>query len=69
MIEQLLINAINGESYDTELGKLDEYIDDFDTSALPAELMILRTMFANENVYYFEEIKVKLMNESTKGAS
>lgn len=65
-IEQLLINAINGEPYDTELGKLDEYMDDFDISALPAELMILRTMFANKNVSYFEEIKVKLMNESTK---
>ena len=65
-IEQLLINAINGESYNTEVGKLHEYMNDFDISALPAELMILRTMFANESVSYFEEIKVKLMNDYTK---
>ena len=65
-IEQLLINAINGESYNTEVGKLHEYMNDFDISALPAELMILRTMFANESVSYFEEIKVKLMNDFTK---
>ena len=65
-IEQLLIKAINGEPYKTELGELDEYTDDFDISALPAELLILRTMFANENVSYFEEIKIKLKNESIK---
>ena len=41
-------------------------MNDFDISALPAELMILRTMFANESVSYFEEIKVKLMNDFTK---
>ena len=59
-IEQLLIKATKSEPYQTELDALNEYKDDFDVSALPAELLTLRTIFANEKVFHFEEIKSKI---------
>ena len=65
-IEQLLVKAINSESYLDELDALDKYKDDLDVSALPSELLLLREMFANEQISTFEEIKVKITTISTK---
>ena len=65
-IEQLLIKAINSEPYQTELDALNEYRDDFYVSALPVELLTLRTIFANEKVSHFEELKNKIKNEMSE---
>ena len=40
-IEQLLLKAVNGESYEIKMEELNNYHDDIDFSALPAELQIL----------------------------
>ena len=65
-IEQLLIKAINSEHYQTELDSLNQYKDDFDVSALPAELLTLCSIFENEKVFHFEEIKNKIKTETSE---
>ena len=65
-IEQLLIKAINSEPYETELDALNKYKDDFDVSALPAELLTFRVIFANEKVSHFEEIENKIKTETSE---
>ena len=66
IIEQLLIKATNSEPYQTELDALNKYKDDFDVSVLPAELLTLRAIFANEKVFHFEEIKSKIKTETSE---
>ena len=45
-IEQLLLKLISGESYQKEYDNfVSVYADDADSTALPSELLILRTMF------------------------
>ena len=65
-IERLLIKTINSEPCETELEALNKYKDDFNVLALPAELLTLRTIFANEKVSCFEEIKNKIKTETSE---
>lgn len=63
-VEQLLLKAINSEPYQMEMGGLKDYNNDVDLSALPAELQILQTICAGDNVSHFDEIKKKIMTKS-----
>ena len=62
----MLIKATKSEPYQTELDALNKYKDDFDVSVLPAELLTLRAIFANEKVFHFEEIKSKIKTETSE---
>ena len=56
-IEQLLLNAINGEPFDEYLKQLSlKYSDDFNQSDIRAELQILRTIFIDSNAVYFDDV-------------
>ena len=60
-IEQLLLKAVNGESYQMEMDELKNYHDDIDVSALPAELEILKTICAGGEVSNFDDITKRIM--------
>ena len=63
-IEQLLLKAVNGESYRIEMDELKSYHDDIDVSALPAELQILRTICADSEVSNFDDITKQILMKS-----
>ena len=60
-VEQLLLKSINGEIYQKEYDNfVSVYADDVERTALPSELLILRTMFESLELVYFGDIKEKL---------
>ena len=60
-VEQLLLKSINGESYQKEYDEfVSVYADDFETTALPSELLILCTMFESLEPVHFGDIVEKL---------
>ena len=60
-VEQLLLKSINGEIYQKEYDNfVSVYADDVERTALPSELLILRTMFESLEPVYFGDIKEKL---------
>ena len=63
-IEQLLLKAVNGESYQMEMDELKNYHDDIDVSALPTELQILRTICTDGEVSNFDDITKQILMKS-----
>ena len=59
--ENLLLKLIHGESYQTEYDDfVMVYADDIETTVLPCELLILRTMFESLEPVHFGDIVEKL---------
>ena len=64
-VEQLLLKSINGESYQKEYDNfVSVYANDVKRTALPSELLFLRTMFESLELVYFGAIKEKLKTKS-----
>ena len=60
-VEQLLLKSINGEDYQREMDSLlNIYGADIDSSALPSELLILRSICIDGNPSHFDDILTSL---------
>ena len=60
-VEQLLLGSINGESYQKEYNDfVSVHADDVETTALPSELLILRTISESLEPVHFGDIVEKL---------
>ena len=60
-VEQLLLESINGESYQKEYNDfVSVHADDVETTALPIELLILRTISESLEPVHFGDIVEKL---------
>ena len=69
-VDELLLKSINVKSYHKEYDNfISVYTDDFETTALPSDLLIFRTMFECVEPVQFGDIVEKLKTVSAKKRS